>query len=135
MKNYPKFSLDTEVVVERRLPNPSYKGLVKKIMVHEIGFYYYIESEYEEPLWVIEDENHARLLLTTTTWTVGMLPKDYIGKLVEVKDNVAFIDERKFNMVGIVVAHEGPRIEQVKNAKRVWARTTSRITITYSKWF
>ncbi len=57
---------------------------------------------------------------TTTTWTVGMLPKDYIGKLVEVKDNVAFIDERKFNMVGIVVAHEGPRIEQVKNAKRVW---------------
>ena len=55
MKNYPKFSLDTEVVVERRLPNPSYKGLVKKIMVHEIGFYYYIESEYEEPLWVIED--------------------------------------------------------------------------------
>ena len=49
-----------------------------------------------------------------------MLPKDYIGKLVEVKDNVAFIDERKFNMVGIVVEHEGPRIEQVKNARRVW---------------
>ena len=49
-----------------------------------------------------------------------MRPKDYIGKLVEVKDTTAFIDEAKFNMVGIVVEHEGPRIEQVENARRVW---------------
>ena len=49
-----------------------------------------------------------------------MLPKDYIGKLVEVKDNVAFMKENVFNMVGIVVSHEGPRVEQVENAKLVW---------------
>ena len=49
-----------------------------------------------------------------------MLPKDYIGKLVEVKDTTAFIDESNFYMVGIVIGHEGPRIEQVENARRVW---------------
>lgn len=49
-----------------------------------------------------------------------MLPKDYIGKLVEVKDTTAFIDEANFYMVGIVIEHEGPRIEQVENARRVW---------------
>jgi hypothetical protein len=49
-----------------------------------------------------------------------MLPKDYIGKLVEVRDDIAFVDEGKFHMVGIIVAHEGPRIESVKNAKRIW---------------
>lgn len=49
-----------------------------------------------------------------------MRPKDYIGKLVEVKDTTAFIDEAKFYMVGIVIGHEGPRIEQVENARRVW---------------
>lgn len=55
-----------------------------------------------------------------TTWIVGMLPKDYIGKLVEVRDDVAFMKEDVFNMVGIVIEHEGPRITQVENAKRVW---------------
>ena len=57
MKDYPKFSLGTEVVVERRLPSPSYKGKVSKISaaVDGKGHYYYIESEYEEPLWVVED--------------------------------------------------------------------------------
>lgn len=49
-----------------------------------------------------------------------MRPKDYIGKLVEVKDTTAFIDEANFYMVGIVIEHEGPRIEQVENARRVW---------------
>ena len=49
-----------------------------------------------------------------------MQPKDYIGKLVEVKDTTAFIDEANFYMVGIVIGHEGPRIEQVENARRVW---------------
>lgn len=54
MDNFPKFSLDDMVVVECQLPNPSYKGVVKKIMVHEVGHYYYIEAEHHEPLWVIE---------------------------------------------------------------------------------
>ena len=46
-----------------------------------------------------------------------MLPKDYIGKLVEVKDNVVFVDERVFNMVGIIVSHEGPKSEQIQRAR------------------
>ena len=53
---YPKFSLNTEVVVERRLPSPSYKGRVSKISaaVDDKGHYYYIESEHEVSLWVAE---------------------------------------------------------------------------------
>lgn len=64
MKNYPKFSLNTEVVVECRMPNPSYKGKVTKISALEVSFYtlsvgdkghyYYVESDVEENVWVAE---------------------------------------------------------------------------------
>ena len=49
-----------------------------------------------------------------------MLPRDYIGKLVEVRDDAAYIKESTFKMVGIIIEHEGPHIEQVKNARRVF---------------
>ena len=55
-------------------------------------------------------------------WIVGMQPNDYIGRLVEVRDDVVFMRENVFNMVGIVVAHEGPHVEQVKNARRVFGK-------------
>ena len=56
MKSYPKFSLNTEVVVERKMPNSSYKGKVTKIMVasDDKGHYYYVESEVEANLWIAE---------------------------------------------------------------------------------
>tara|TARA_R100000908_G_C3715679_1_gene120512 strand:- start:326 stop:553 length:228 start_codon:yes stop_codon:yes gene_type:complete len=56
VKNYPKFSLNTEVVVECRMPNPSYKGRITKVSasVSDKGHYYYVESDVEESVWVAE---------------------------------------------------------------------------------
>ena len=54
MKNFPEFSLDDAVTVDCGDLRKPYEGRVKKIMVHEVGHYYYIESESEEDLWVIE---------------------------------------------------------------------------------
>ena len=56
--DYPKYSLGTSVVVECKMPNPSFKGRVEKIMagVGGKGHFYYVIPDVptEENLWVAE---------------------------------------------------------------------------------
>ena len=51
---------------------------------------------------------------------MGNKPSDYLGLLVSINNTAPFIDEKFSDEIGIVVAHEGPRVEQVAHARRVW---------------
>ena len=42
-------------------------------------------------------------------------PSDYLGLLVSINNTAPFIDEKFSDELGVVVAHEGPRVEQVEH--------------------
>ena len=47
-------------------------------------------------------------------------PSDYVGLLVSINNTAPFIDEKFSDELGMVIAHEGPRVEQVKHARLAW---------------
>ena len=51
---------------------------------------------------------------------MGNKPSDYLGLLVSINNTAPFIDEKFSDEIGIVVAHEGPRVEQVEHARLAW---------------
>ena len=47
-------------------------------------------------------------------------PSDYLGLLVSINNTAPFIDEKFSDELGVVVAHEGPKTEQVEHARTTW---------------
>ena len=45
-------------------------------------------------------------------------PADYLGLLVSINNTAPFIDEKFSDELGVVIAHEGPHVEQVEHARR-----------------